>query len=217
MQALLDTQQMSSPVIDSMQGLLDHYTTGGWSCINAFIGFNSTRVSSCTPSKLYCLPLWTDCDSWRGLDPAVSGLASCTLRSACQTLRVKCSMPWCDVTTSCDVCKQPVQSQGPFDGKGASQHLLQKLTDSVSDVGLAVPVQVLQEAAAVDAKAAAGQSILPLCGLPLAVKDSIDVLPYPTSAATPALLGGRLCTCDFLVHLTRSSKLPALIACAKQL
>ena len=40
-----------------------------------------------------------------------------------------------------------------------------------------------------DAKAAAGQSITPLCGLPLAVKDSIDCLPYPTSAATPALLG----------------------------
>ncbi len=51
--------------------------------------------------------------------------------------------------------------------------------------------QVLQEAAAIDAKAAAGQSILPLCGLPLAVKDSIDCLPYPTSAATPALLGER--------------------------
>lgn len=49
--------------------------------------------------------------------------------------------------------------------------------------------RVLQEAAAIDAKAAAGQSILPLCGLPLAVKDSIDCLPYPTSAATPALLG----------------------------
>eukprot|EP00891_Asterochloris_glomerata_P009220 jgi/Astpho2/9220/Aster-07177 len=73
------------------QGLIDHYTSGGWSCINAFIGLNTTRV--------------------------------------------------------------------------------------------------LQEAAAVDAKAAAGQSITPLCGLPLAVKDSIDCLPYPTSAATPALLG----------------------------
>ena len=50
-------------------------------------------------------------------------------------------------------------------------------------------VQVLQEAAAIDAKAAAGQSILPLCGLPLVVKDTIDCLPYATSAATPALLG----------------------------
>ena len=50
-------------------------------------------------------------------------------------------------------------------------------------------VQVLEEAAAIDAKAAAGQSILPLCGLPLVVKDTIDCLPYATSAATPALLG----------------------------
>ena len=43
-----------------MQALLDHYSTGGWSCINAFIGFNSTRVSSRNPGKLYCLPFWTD-------------------------------------------------------------------------------------------------------------------------------------------------------------
>lgn len=28
-----------------MQGLIDHYTSGGWSCINAFIGLNTTRVS----------------------------------------------------------------------------------------------------------------------------------------------------------------------------
>ena len=62
-----------------------------------------------------------------------------------------------------------------------------------------LPEQVLQEAAAIDAKAAAGQSILPLCGLPLAVKDSIDCLPYPTSAATPALIGERSMTacCTF--------------------
>ncbi|DBA99565.1 TPA: hypothetical protein ACH3X3_012144 [Trebouxia sp. C0006] len=49
--------------------------------------------------------------------------------------------------------------------------------------------QVLADAAAVDAKAAAGQSITPLCGLPLAVKDSIDVQGYPTTGATPALAG----------------------------
>ncbi|KAL3134878.1 hypothetical protein ABBQ32_007844 [Trebouxia sp. C0010 RCD-2024] len=47
---------------------------------------------------------------------------------------------------------------------------------------------VLADAAAVDAKAATGASIEPLCGLPLAVKDSIDVLGYPTTASTPALL-----------------------------
>lgn len=47
--------------------------------------------------------------------------------------------------------------------------------------------QALQDAAAVDAKAANGSSIRPLCGLPLAVKDAIDVLGYPTTVATPAL------------------------------
>ena len=35
-----------------------------------------------------------------------------------------------------------------------------------------VTCQVLEEAAAIDAKAAAGQGITPLCGLPLAVKVS---------------------------------------------
>ena len=50
-------------------------------------------------------------------------------------------------------------------------------------------LQALAEAKAVDAKAASGGDIKPLCGLPLAVKDSIDVAGYPTSASTPALLG----------------------------
>ncbi len=45
----------------------------------------------------------------------------------------------------------------------------------------------MADAAAIDAKASSGQSILPLCGLPLAVKDAIDVVGYPTTAATPAL------------------------------
>ncbi|KAL0048167.1 hypothetical protein WJX82_009095 [Trebouxia sp. C0006] len=48
--------------------------------------------------------------------------------------------------------------------------------------------KLMADAAAIDAKAASGQSIKPLCGLPLAVKDSIDVLGYPTTASTPALL-----------------------------
>ncbi|KAL0030242.1 hypothetical protein WJX77_004786 [Trebouxia sp. C0004] len=48
--------------------------------------------------------------------------------------------------------------------------------------------KLMADAAAIDAKAASGQSIEPLCGLPLAVKDSIDVLGYPTTASTPALL-----------------------------
>lgn len=37
-------------------------------------------------------------------------------------------------------------------------------------------LQVLADAAAIDAKYDAGESITPLCGLPLAVKDAIDVL-----------------------------------------
>ena len=47
----------------------------------------------------------------------------------------------------------------------------------------------MEDARAIDAKAAAGGDVRPLCGLPLAVKDSIDVEGYPTSAGTPALLG----------------------------
>ena len=39
-------------------------------------------------------------------------------------------------------------------------------------------MQVLDDAAAVDAKYEAGESILPLCGLPVAVKDSIDVVRF---------------------------------------
>ena len=50
----------------------------------------------------------------------------------------------------------------------------------------------MADAAAIDAKAASGQSIKPLCGLPLAVKDSIDVLGYLTTASTPALLSTQL-------------------------
>lgn len=48
-------------------------------------------------------------------------------------------------------------------------------------------LQVLADAAAVDAKYASGQAITPLCGLPLAVKDTIDVQGYRTTAATPGL------------------------------
>ena len=36
-------------------------------------------------------------------------------------------------------------------------------------------LQALQDAASIDAKAANGSDITPLCGLPLAVKDAIDV------------------------------------------
>lgn len=54
--------------------------------------------------------------------------------------------------------------------------------------------QVLADAAAVDAKAARGETITPLCGLPLAVKDTIDVEGYPTTAATPGLASESHCT-----------------------
>ncbi|KAK9852856.1 hypothetical protein WJX84_010119, partial [Apatococcus fuscideae] len=47
--------------------------------------------------------------------------------------------------------------------------------------------KVLKEAAAVDAKAARGESIEPLCGLGFAVKDNIDYTEYPTKAGSPAL------------------------------
>ena len=45
----------------------------------------------------------------------------------------------------------------------------------------------MADAAAVDAKYAKGETITPLCGLPLAVKDTIDVQGYRTTAATPGL------------------------------
>ena len=48
-------------------------------------------------------------------------------------------------------------------------------------------MQVLAEAAAVDAKHDRGELITPLCGLPLAVKDTIDVEGYRTTAAIPGL------------------------------
>lgn len=61
--------------------------------------------------------------------------------------------------------------------------------------------QVLQDAAAVDAKAERGEDIRPLCGLPLAVKDAIDVVGFPTTCATPAFAGGRMCFfCSFVTH-----------------
>jgi hypothetical protein len=52
-------------------------------------------------------------------------------------------------------------------------------------------MQVLKEAAAIDEAYTSGQDITPLCGLPFAVKDNIDVLGYPTAAGTPALEGAK--------------------------
>ena len=64
-------------------------------------------------------------------------------------------------------------------------------TTWVSDSGHA-HLQALADAQAIDEQAEAGESVEPLCGLPLAVKDSIDVSGYPTSAGTPALLGKQM-------------------------
>ena len=52
---------------------------------------------------------------------------------------------------------------------------------------------MLRDAAAVDARAAAGEDVRPLCGLAFAVKDNIDVVGYPTEAGTPALEGAINC------------------------
>lgn len=53
----------------------------------------------------------------------------------------------------------------------------------------AILLQVLAEAKAIDASKAAGNDTGPLCGLPFAVKDNIDVFGYATVAGTPALEG----------------------------
>lgn len=50
-------------------------------------------------------------------------------------------------------------------------------------------LQVLADARAVDELKASGHDTRPLCGLPFAVKDNIDVVGYPTVAGTPALHG----------------------------
>ena len=49
------------------------------------------------------------------------------------------------------------------------------------------PDRFLEAARLADQKLAAGSSVGPLHGLPLVIKDNIDVAGYPTTAATPAL------------------------------
>jgi Asp-tRNA(Asn)/Glu-tRNA(Gln) amidotransferase A subunit family amidase len=51
------------------------------------------------------------------------------------------------------------------------------------------PSLVLTEATAADAARAAGQPRLPLCGLPVALKDVLDATGWPTVGGTPALEG----------------------------
>ena len=53
---------------------------------------------------------------------------------------------------------------------------------------------MLADAKAVDELKASGHDTKPLCGLPFAVKDNIDVVGYPTVAGTPALHGTQICT-----------------------
>ena len=55
--------------------------------------------------------------------------------------------------------------------------------------GNIVTMQVLAAARAIDASKAAGNDTGPLCGLPFAVKDNIDVVGYATVAGTPGLEG----------------------------
>ena len=78
-----------------------------------------------------------------------------------------------------DVCRHASSQEVMTERVG-----LQELTSSV--------LQALADADAIDAKAAAGINVRPLCGLPLAVKDSTDVLGLPTSGGTPGLVGAIL-------------------------
>lgn len=55
-----------------------------------------------------------------------------------------------------------------------------------------IAVQVLAETEAIDASKAAGNDTRPLCGLPFAVRDNIDVFGYATVAGSPALEGERI-------------------------
>ena len=57
---------------------------------------------------------------------------------------------------------------------------------------------MLADAKAVDELKASGQDTRPLCGLPFAVKDNIDVVGYPTVAGTPALHGTQISQYQYL-------------------
>ena len=51
------------------------------------------------------------------------------------------------------------------------------------------PEQLCQQAAASAQRWAAGRPLSPLDGVPFAVKDSVDALPYPTTAGTAFMAG----------------------------
>ena len=62
---------------------------------------------------------------------------------------------------------------------------------------------MLADAKAVDELKASGHDTKPLCGLPFAVKDNIDVVGYPTVAGTPVLHGTQIscyaCTAQYKI------------------
>ncbi|DBA70792.1 TPA: hypothetical protein ACH3X2_011685 [Trebouxia sp. C0005] len=66
-----------------------------------------------------------------------------------------------------------------------------QLNECLNNFAALQPHQVLADARAVDELKASGHDTRPLCGLPFAVKDNIDVVGYPTVAGTPALHGMR--------------------------
>ena len=60
--------------------------------------------------------------------------------------------------------------------------------DGVHSLGCML-LQVLQEAKAIDDRAARGEDVGPLCGLGFVSKDNIDFKGFPTIAGNPALEG----------------------------
>lgn len=67
------------------------------------------------------------------------------------------------------------------------------------------PDRVLAEAKAADARRAAGQTLGPLHGLPIPVKDSVNTKDYPTTGGTPALMNFRPTEDAKLVRMLRDA------------
>ena len=71
-------------------------------------------------------------------------------------------------------------------------------------------MQVIADAQAIDDKYARGEAITPLCGLPLAVKDAIDVEGYPTTCATPAFHGAACLFSHHRISLALTARVPPI-------